>query len=290
MRFVISNNTMMQTEAKVINIPLRLLDSVKEDKARCQLLALSICIKCKYGDSLMRNVSPYAIQKLLHCGSDIAKRLFNESQHCTLFSYNEHNKTLLARNFKKRYTNKVETKHGIAFMMYGVRVDKKEYTLRSLLKEFRFLLCKNLINAKERKDEFLYDRKKRKNNTTSFVSDFALTQNRLAKKMGVNSRMTVYRITRELAKSNEITIKRIMPKVVLDCVNADTMKEFKRNQKRGYFVANNGALVEVTPNEYHLNRRDDSNRFRNIIFNHKQRKTLYYKKGSVDAYDERFFH
>ena len=271
-------------EPTTINIPLRLLDDVKNDKLRCQMLALSICIKCKYGDSLMRNASVSGIMELLHCGYSTAKTLFNAVQSSNLFKYSPYTKTLLARNFKKKYTNKVETRYGTSFMMYRVSLDRKDYTLRSLIKEFKHLLFENAVNAKERRDEFKRNGKNK--NTTSFTTDYALTQNYLAKKIGVKSRMAVYRLAKELQSSYTLSVTKTPAKMVLE-----NLDEFTPNPTKHYiYDAKSGLMFEFSSNEYNLNSRKETERFGNVIFNHKKRQTKYHKKGSVDEYYERYFH
>lgn len=270
-------------EPTTINIPLRLLDDVKNDKLRCQMLALSICIKCKYGDSLMRNASVSGIMELLHCGYSTAKTIFKAVQSSNLFKYNPYTKTLLARNFKKKYTNKVKTRYGIAFMMYRVSLDRKDYTLRSLIKEFKHLLFENAVNAKERRDEFHRNGKK---NTTSFAKDYALTQNYLAKKIGVKSRMAVYRLAKELQNRNTLRVTKTPTKLVVENLN-----EFTPNPTKHYvYDAKSGLMFEFSSNVYNINSRKETERFSNVIFNHRKRQTNYYKKGGVDEYYERYFH
>lgn len=271
-------------EPTTINIPLRLLDDVKNDKLRCQMLALSICIKCKYGDSLMRNASVSGIMELLHCGYSTAKTLFKAVQSSNLFKYNPYTKTLLARNFKKKYTNKVKTRYGTAFMMYRVSLDRKDYTLRSLIKEFKHLLFENAVNAKERRDEF--HRNGKNKNTTSFAKDYALTQNYLAKKIGVKSRMEVYRLAKELQSRNTLRVTKTPTKLVVENLN-----EFTPNPTKHYiYDAKSGLMFEFSSNVYNLNSRKETERFSNVIFNHRNRQTNYYKKGGVDEYYERYFH
>ena len=85
-----------------LNVPKRLISACKNDKVRCELLALSVRIKIEFGDSLMKNVSPYSIQKILHCGYNKAKSLLLLAKsECDLFYYNPYTNSLLAKNFKK---------------------------------------------------------------------------------------------------------------------------------------------------------------------------------------------
>ena len=215
---------------------------------------------------------------------ELYKTLFNAVQSSNLFKYNPHTKTLLARNFKKKYTNKVETRYGTSFMMYRVSLDRKDYTLRSLIKEFKHLLFKNAVNAKERRDEFKRNGKNK--NTTSFTTDYALTQNYLAKKIGVKSRMAVYRLAKELQSSYTLSVTKTPAKLVLE-----NLDEFTPNPTKHYiYDAKSGLMFEFSSNEYNLNSREETERFGNVIFNHRKRQTKYHKKGSVDEYYERYFH
>lgn len=283
------DNIEIYRDATKINIPLRLLDDVKNDKLHRQLLALSICIKCKWQDSLMRNVSIKSIMELIHCGHSTAKMLLQEAKRSSIFIYNEKTNTLLARNFKKKYTRKVTTKYGTSFMMYRVQIDKKEYTLRSIQKEFKRLLFENTVNAKERRDEF---RRNGKNNTIWSASNIALTQKYLVKKVGAKNRKAIYRLTKSLESEKLIRVDRTRPQIVSNCTSDDAMNHMVLDSSKHYwFDERCGLLIAFTTNEYHLESRDETERFGNVIFNHKKRQTKYYsKKNKVDAYYERYSH
>lgn len=137
-------------KAKVINIPQKLLQRVKADKHSLELFALSLIIKSTYGDSRMPNASAKSIAALLHCGRAKAEKLFSAAKHSVWFSYNAATGALLAKNFKKKYTKRgVNRKGREYFSLYAVKLDRREYTLRGLVKELRKLLLLSLVNGYE---------------------------------------------------------------------------------------------------------------------------------------------
>lgn len=281
---------MTYVEPTKINVPLRLLDDVKENKLRCQLLAMSICIKCRYKDSLFRNVSIKAIQELLHCGFCTAKMLLTEAKKSSIFKYNATTNNLLAKNFKKKYTKKTTNRHGAdIYTMYSVKVDIKNYTLRSLVKEFRKILFESPINAAERKDGFICNGKKK--TTTSFIPNLPLTQKRQTKRIGAKSRMTTYRIAKELEAEKRISIERAKFKLVSVC-SSDEAMNVESNGKNKTLVYDNlrGIVYSIVPNKYRIAERSETERFCHIIFNHSKRKGNFHAKNSVDAYYERMDH
>lgn len=271
-------------------MPLKLLNNAVKDKLHYRLLALSVIIKCKYGDSRLRNVNVKAIQELMHCGFSTAKTLLNASKSSSLFKYNPHTNTLLAKDFKKKYTTKFTTPKGTeSFMMYGVRVDIRDYTLRSIVKEFRKLLIESGINAKERKDEFHCNRKNKR--TTWSIPNTPLTMKRMTNRIGMKSRGTTYNLIKELEAEHRVSVERMSIELACDCTSDDAMNNFVPNPAYRYLYDDcSGFLYAIKPNRYSITDKRETERFRNIIFNHKNRQTNYYKQDEVDGYWERYGH
>lgn len=257
-----------------LNVPKRLISACKNDKVRCELLALSVRMKIEFGDSLMKNVSPYSIQKILHCGYNKAKSLLLLAKsESDLFYYNPYTNSLLAKNFKKQYTI-VDTWHGKRrWSMYAIKFERKDYSLKELifmLKESLFLCA---VNAKERRDEF-----RCKNNNTSFTSESPLTQKKIQAITGLKNRMAVYRMTKRMEKSNKITSTKAMIDFKTNCLSDDSLKECGLRCTYLIISRENNVAYTITPKTYKIQNYAINKRFCNIIFNHSRRYKLYAKK------------
>lgn len=258
-----------------LNVPKRLISACKNDKVQCELLALSVRIKIEFGDSLMKNVSPYSIQKILHCGYNKAKSLLLLAKsESDLFYYNPYTNSLLAKNFKKQYKI-VDTWHGKRrWSMYAIKFERKDYSLKELifmLKEILFLCA---INAKERRDEF-----RCKNNNTSFTSGSPLTQKKIQAITGLNNRMAVYRMTKRMENSNKITSTRAKFDFKTNCVSDDSLKACGLSRTYLIISRENNVAYTITPKTYKIQNYAINKRFCNIIFNHKKRYSLYDKSA-----------
>lgn len=261
-----------------LNVPKRLISACKNDKVRCELLALSVRIKIEFGDSLMKNVSPYSIQKILHCGYNKAKLLLLLAKtEYDLFYYNPYTNSLLAKNFKKKYTLVDNWRNKKRWSMYAIKFERKDYSLKELifmLKESLFLCA---INAKERRDEF-----RCKNNNTSFTSESPLTQKNIQAITGLKNRMAVYRMTKRMENSNKITSERAKIDFKTNCISADSLKECCLSHTYLIISRDNNAAYAITPKTYKIKNYAINKRFCNIIFNHKKRYHVYGKSEHVE--------
>lgn len=260
-------------KAKFINIPQKLLHRVKADKHLLELLALSLIIKFTYGDSLMPNASAKSIAALLHCGRAKAEKLFSAAKHSVLFRYNAATGALLAKNFKKKYTKRgVNRKGGEYFSLYAVKIDRKGYSLRGLVRELRKLLVLNLVNGYERKDKFNFNGSAREGHTNSFVPKVALTEEWIARHIGVKDRNTVYRLVKELEAEGRLGVEHSQMKFLSACSSDEAMKGVRvaphnvvlQDRKTGF-------LYTIEANRYYTKMTADKHRFTNIIFDHAKR-------------------
>lgn len=260
-------------KAKVINIPQKLLHRVKADKHLLELLALSLIIKFTYGDSLMPNASAKSIAALLHCGRAKAEKLFSAAKHSVWFSYNAVTGALLAKNFKKKYTKRgVNRKGREYFSLYAVKIDRKGYSLRGLVRELRKLLVLNLVNGYERKDKFNFNGSAREGHTNSFVPKVALTEAWIARHIGVKDRNTVYRLVKELEAEGRLGVEHSQMKFLSACSSDEAMKGVRvaphnvvlQDRKTGF-------LYTIEANRYYTKMMADKRRFTNIIFDHAKR-------------------
>lgn len=260
-------------EQKCINIPQKLLHRVKADKHLLELLALSLIIKFTYGDSLMPNASAKSIAALAHCGRKKAEELFAAAKHSVLFRYNAATGGLLAKNFKKKYTKRgVNRKGREYFSLYAVKIDRKGYSLRGLVRELRKLLVLNLVNGYERKDKFNFNGSAREGHTNSFVPKVALTEEWIARHIGVKDRNTVYRLVKELEAEGRLGVEHSQMKFLSACSSDEAMKGVRvaphnvvlQDRKTGF-------LYTIEANRYYTKMMADKRRFTNIIFDHAKR-------------------
>lgn len=260
-------------EQKCINIPQKLLHRVKADKHLLELLALSLIIKFTYGDSLMPNASAKSIAALLHCGRKKAEELFAAAKHSVLFRYNAATGALLAKNFKKKYTKRgVNRKGREYFSLYAVKIDRKGYSLRGLVRELRKLLVLNLVNGYERKDKFNFNGSAREGHTNSFVPKVALTEEWIARHIGVKDRNTVYRLVKELEAEGRLGVEHSQMKFLSACSSDEAMTGVRvaphnvvlQDRKTGF-------LYTIEANRYYTKMTADKRRFTNIIFDHAKR-------------------
>ena len=261
------------TEQKCINIPQKLLLRVKADKHLLELFALSLIIKSTYGDSRMPNASAKSIAALLHCGRAKAEKLFSAAKHSVLFSYNAATGALLAKNFKKKYTKRgVNRKGREYFSLYAVKLDRREYTLQRLVKELRKLLVLSLVNGYEWKNKFNFNGVAFTGHTNLSIPMVALTEDRIARYVGVKDRNTVYRLVKELEAEGRLRVVHSQMKFLSACSSDEAMTGVRvaphnvvlQDRKTGF-------LYTIEANRYSIQMTADRRRFTNIIFDHAKR-------------------
>jgi hypothetical protein len=246
---------------------------VKADKHSLELFALSLIIKSTYGDSRMPNASAKSIAALLHCGRAKAEKLFSAAKHSVWFSYNAVTGALLAKNFKKKYTKRgVNRKGREYFSLYAVKLDRREYTLRGLVKELRKLLLLSLVNGYEWKNKFNFNGVAHQGHTNLSIPMVALTEDRIARYVGVKDRNTVYRLVKELEAEGRLRVVHSQMKFLSACSSDEAMTGVRvaphnvvlQDRKTGF-------LYTIEANRYSIQMTADKRRFTNIIFDHAKR-------------------
>ena len=182
-------------------------------------------------------------------------------------------KGILAKNFKKKYTKRgVNRKGREYFSLYAVKIDRKGYSLRGLVRELRKLLVLNLVNGYERKDKFNFNGVAREGHTNVFVPKVALTEAWIARHIGVKDRNTVYRLVKELEAEGRLGVEHSQMKFLSACSSDEAMKGVRvaphnvvlQDRKTGF-------LYTIEANRYCTKMTADKRRFTNIIFNHAKR-------------------
>ena len=280
-----------------INIPTELLKSGRFDKNFLELLALSVCIKMSHVDSQLRNVSPTRIMEIAHCGHAKAKKLMNQAKANTeLFTYNERQNILFAKNFKEPYIRTITDKHGNSHKScYFFKLERKEYQLRQLVRIMHDALFKNCINAQERSDEF-----QGKNKNVMFKAKMPLTQKNIAKVAGLNNTKAVYRMRVRLEKQGEISYSKPQFLYKTNCISDDALNHQRLSDTFMIIDQKNGTGYVLSRAQYSIKKREVTNQFKHVILDHSKRcvkherkcefvaDNLYYKH--ITAYYERMEH
>ena len=276
-----------------INIPKAMLSKYKWDKSSCELLALSVCIKCHFYDSLVKNVSVRKIQSIAHCGYGKAKKLLQMAKdNSEWFYYNPYTNSLLAKNFKKRYKVVSTDKHGrTCYSMYTIQVERKDYSIRELVSEFRCKLMLNAVKAVQIREDKSISKKK----TMPYLSQTTpLTNKILANTIGVKNTKQVCRTKKKMVNRGTISYQKPTLIYATNCLSDEAIKH--RNLSNTYLIISHdkGTGYIVTRATYKIEDRREYESCKNIIFNHARRLTnnpsKKVKLNDVDAYYERMEH
>lgn len=268
-----------------LNIPKRMLAQNK-DEERSELIAVSICIKSRLGDSLVKNYSIRTLENVLSCSFKVAQRLYyvlkNDNE---FFYYNGKTNTLLAKNFKKKYTYiDTDRKGKLRWSMYSIKIENKPYKLREAKKLIKECLFLNAVNAIERKDEFLCKSSNKKNNP-SFMTERPLTQKGIAKMCGLKNKQAAYRMVKDLEKRGIIKSKKTQVTFLSSCASDESIKA--QNIDARFVFCVNGFLYSIKPKTYHFTSYKYNRNFCNTNFNHKKRYSVYEKQPKFSNEQER---
>lgn len=275
-----------------INIPKTLLAQHKWHKRTCELLALSVCIKCHYGDSLIKDVSIRKIQSIAHCGYSKAKTLLQMAkQNTEWFYYNPYTNNLLAKNFKKKFKVVSTDKHGrTCYSIYTIQIERKDYNIRELVSEFRNKLFLNAINAIEIRED---KSKSKKKNLSCLPRISPLTNRKIQNICGLHNTKATYRMKKKLINSGIISYQSPRLVYATDCLSNEAIKSLNLSDKYMVISDGNGLGYILTHSKYKIEKTADKSSFKNIIFNHSRRLTFNASKKRLDeieAYFERMEH
>jgi hypothetical protein len=153
-----------------------------------------------------------------------------------------------------------------------VKLDRREYTLRGLVKELRKLLLLSLVNGYEWKNKFNFNGVAHQGHTNLSIPMVALTEDRIARYVGVNDRNTVYRLVKELEAEGRLRVVHSQMKFLSACSSDEAMTGVRvaphnvvlQDRKTGF-------LYTIEANRYSIQMTADKRRFTNIIFDHAKR-------------------
>lgn len=268
-----------------LNIPKRMLAQNK-DEERSELIAVSICIKSRLGDSLVKNYSIRTLENVLSCSFKVAQRLYyvlkNDNE---FFYYNGKTNTLLAKNFKKKYTYiDTDRKGKLRWSMYSIKIENKPYKLREAKKLIKECLFLNAVNAIERKDEFHCKSSNKKGNP-SFMTERPLTQKGIAKMCGLKNKQAAYRMVKGLEKRGIIKSEKSQVTFLSSGASDESIKS--QNIDTRFVFCVNGFLYSIKPKTYHFTSCKFNRNFCNTNFNHKKRYSVYEKQPKFSNEQER---
>lgn len=283
-----------KSEDLVINVPgKKVMNSIYNERDLLMLM-FHICIKDKYSNSQMPDMTVDKVQALCNCSTQVAC-LLNEwakwGMYNNMFKYNPKNNSLIALNIKKRYTKKLTNKYG------------KEYWCIYIFKIPRYKLNKEVGKYEKIKVNFQYLRREFKKQILLGIIDkymkgdkcnmykvnlFIPSYQQMATLIGVKSTKTVQRILKELENEGRITKEESTYLRFIDNIRSSGNEAVEQKCKHLHGKVVNmrtGSVFEVMPNRFSI----DSKTFgrpRFTILNHKQRMTNYWGKDNDCLFDK----
>lgn len=228
--FLLIKSAKMKSEmTDYINTPTSLIQRFKNDKKSLELLACAIIIKQNFQNSTLYDVKATRLMKLLKCGYKKATMLMDLFADSELFVYNAVKKCLYAKSFKDR-----------TWKLFGHRAHKrykaqsdycrkvgKSYSLSGMVRQLRFILIENAIDARSRDNS---------NVGSDFVTKpdlkAAMTQRNIGKAMGM-SRSSACRYTNILINDGIIGKSGIVAECVIPELNDETEAEYRTFRPNG---------------------------------------------------------
>lgn len=254
--------------SKFINVPCQLLQEVQRDSMQRSLLALSVAIKCWSPSSVYICHSVKQMRRDFNIGKQRAEKLLKGVGASPLFLVSRTQDNALcitARCYRHHYAHRVQYgNHKPTSAMTVAKVtcrERQSLRLQDIDQELKELLTLMIINAKNRKDEFIT-----KHPTAGVPSHAArfLSVNGLAKLSGCSDR-TIIRRTHHLEQERQIAVRRYP--LIRVC---DNIYHAPLSVTQDLICI--GALGFRRPiNDYELLQWDMRKRFQHILFGHRKR-------------------
>lgn len=267
------------------NIPTELFSEYVKTKDGSELLALSFCIKAKYGASCLFNFSPKKVKEVCGCCIEKARLLYIYAKSDTrLFRYDEKNNVLFANKLtkEKKIGHYGKRNQFVAEYLDCVKVTlDTNFKLKDAIKLFRELsaakMIETLANDKSNNED--------KNNLCGGRCNLSL---KTIGKLSGTSKSTAYRTTkamrdkgligRDPTKSFHITSEHDDIPFNSDFV----IKRTKQTSDGVKFVVN----IAVEMGRWFINSQDIQKTFSHIIFNHAKRLKSAVKNCATDLTKE----
>lgn len=260
-----------------LNIPYALLKKCVKDKRLRQLLALSVCLKMRFGHSGC-NPTITLFRSILKCGAAKAERLLNQAKNCSgLFYYNAKKNYLVARNVKndyieKQWVNLSRRKRIEAISAYCYKFEFNPQDIPShqnVANDLFDVRVLGMIADFERENNFIevVGGNEPKSSSCSDRAN-ALSLRKLAAIVGCHF-STIGRHLNKLDAKGVITTNRFKLIPVMYMPTRTWLVSDTEFQKRKFFVIGRYGYVREA-NEYRLGENFDK-KLCNVIFNHQQR-------------------
>ena len=138
---------------KILNIPIKTLQEVKDDKQQFELFAVAVLFKIYHPNSIVGKVTNKSLREVLHCKHNVAQRILDGMMNSRFFNVNTKNSIVFVPTFKSSDI-KIFGRHKKRYPStsdYCKELEIKKYTLREIKKALREMLLENAIHTKQRK-------------------------------------------------------------------------------------------------------------------------------------------
>ena len=267
-----------------INVPMALLQEVKEDPLQWSLVALSVAMKCLSPSSTYIFSSEKAFRRDFHLGYTKAHNLLDAIREGhSLFQMTtcaNGRQIIVARSLKKMYATQVTLKGGrksLEMVVGKVKCCTRDNLhVTEIEKEMRQLLLLTNINAKTRADE-LQSKGLPLTGSASHAAKTILSVNYLAMATGRSPR-TVCRMTKAARQQRVINVIQYPLRRCCDNLLHDPIPDTAGKVIRISFF---GFTRQC--NDYQLLSWDWRHRFQHILYAHRRRLTqnLVLRHGEV---------
>ena len=257
-----------------INVPMALLQEVKEDPLQWSLVALSVAMKCLSPSSTYIFTSEKKFRSDFHLGYTKARTLLEAIREgSSLFQMTTcpNGRTIIvARSLKKMYASQVTLKGGrksLEMVAGKVRCCTHENLhVTDIEKEMRQLLLLTNISAKTRADE-LQSKGLPLTGSASHAAKTILSVNYLAQATGRSSR-TVSRMTKAARQQRVISVIQYpLVRCCNDILHTPSPQTVGKLIRIGFF----GFTRQC--NDYQLLSWEWHHRFQHILYAHRRRLT-----------------
>lgn len=205
--------------------------------------------------------------RLCHVSHSKAKQILNDAKLDTeLFRYDSDKDILTAKGIMNFATEKKSRKGHDMISCYVVKINKKKndgtnWTLSSLIKEFRKLMILNIVNGKERVNSLNVGLSKI--SVCRLSPKFTIAKGALT----IGQSKTSFRRVRNELK-NESRIKVTTHRTVSSFKD---INEIPKPAPGTFLYVGNGIYATYSADTYEIINWEDNYRFKNVIFNHQLR-------------------
>ena len=266
---------------RIWNIPTELFSEYIKTKDGSEMLALSFCIKAKYGASCLFNFSPKKVKEVCGCCIEKARLLYIYAKSDTrLFRYDEKNNVLFANKLtkEKKIGHYGKRNQFVAEYLDCVKVTlDTNFKLKDAIRLFRELSTAKMI------DTLANDKSNKSGNNRLCGGRRNLSLKTIGRLTGV-SKSTAYRTTKSMIDKGFIgrTLTNSF-RITSGNSKIPFQSDFIINRVK---KLNNGAKyvvsIAIQMGEWYIESQTIKNSFSHIIFNHEKRLNSVVNNYSID--------